>query len=79
MGRFFYNLGQAGGTDVLKDSFNAITDAINEVNAMLSSGEMQSYLGAIGVSFGGLAQDAANGLDAIEQMIQQWSNNSQSR
>ena len=43
---------------------------------MLSNGEMQSYLGAIG-GFGGLAQDAANGLDAIEQMIANWSNNSQ--
>ena len=74
---FFYNLGQAGGTDVLKDAFVAVGDAINEVNSMLSSGEMESYIDAIGISFSGLAEDAANGLGAIEAMIQQWSNDNQ--
>ena len=66
---FFYNLGQAGATDVLKDAFNAITDAINEVNSMLSSGEMESYIDAIGISFSGLAEDVAQTTAIIEQWV----------
>ena len=57
MGRIFYNLGQAGDRRT-KDAFLPY-DTINEVNSMLSSGEMESYIDAIGISFSGLAEDVA--------------------
>lgn len=74
---FFYQLGQAGATDVLKDTFVLLGDAISEVNAMLSSGEMQGYVEAIGISFEGLVSDVDNAMDAINTIIASWSDENQ--
>lgn len=74
---FFYQLGQAGGTDILKDAFVAVGDALNEVNAMLSSGEMQGYIEAIGISFGGWVDDVQVATDKISQIMEQWSGDNQ--
>ena len=74
---FFYNLGQAGGTDVLKDSFLAVGDALNEVNAMLSSGEMQGYIEAIGISFSGWTDSVQSATEVMTQIIEQWSGDNQ--
>jgi len=74
---FFYNLGQAGGTDVLKDSFLAVGRALDEVNAMLSSGEMQGYIEAIGISFSGWTDDVRGATVAISEIIEQWSGDNQ--
>ena len=70
---FFYQLGQAGGTDILKDAFVAVGDALNEVNSMLSSGELQGYIEAIGISFSGWTDDVRGATVAISEIIAQWS------
>jgi hypothetical protein len=69
---FFYQLGQAGGTDVLKDAFTAVGDALNEVNAMLSSGEMQGYIEAIGLSFQQWTDDIKIFTEGTSIFIEQW-------
>ena len=69
---FFYELGQAGGTDVLKDAFVAVGDALNEVNAMLSSGEMQGYIEAIGLSFQQWTDDIKIFTEGTSIFIEQW-------
>ena len=69
---FFYNLGQAGGTDVLKDSFIAVGRALDEVNAMLSSGEMQGYIEAIGLSFQQWTDDIKVFTEGTRIFIKQW-------
>ena len=69
---FFYQLGQSGATDVLKDSFNAVGDALNEVNAMLSSGEMQGYIEAIGLSFQQWTDDIKVFTEGTRIFIEQW-------
>jgi hypothetical protein len=74
---FFYQLGQAGATDALKDSFNAVGDALNEVNAMLSSGEMQGYIEAIGISFSGWTDSVQSATEAMTQIMEQWSGDNQ--
>lgn len=74
---FFYNLGQSGATDVLKDSFNAVGEALNEVNAMLSSGEMQGYIEAIGISFSGWTDSVQSATEVMTQIIEQWSGDNQ--
>jgi len=74
---FFYQVGQAGGTDVLKDAFTAVGDALNEVNAMLSSGEMQGYIEAIGISFSGWTDSVQSATEAMTQIMEQWSGDNQ--
>jgi hypothetical protein len=74
---FFYQLGQSGATDVLKDAFTAVGDALNEVNAMLSSGEMQGYIEAIGISFSGWTDDVQAATEAMTQIMEQWSGDNQ--
>ena len=74
---FFYQIGQSGATDVLKDSFNAVGDALNEVNAMLSSGEMQGYIEAIGISFSGWTDSVQSATEVMTQIIEQWSGDNQ--
>lgn len=74
---FFYQVGQAGGTDVLKDAFVAVGDAITEVNTMLSSGEMQGYIEAIGISFSGWTDDVQAATEAMTQIIEQWGGDNQ--
>lgn len=74
---FFYQLGQAGATDVLKDSFTAVGDALNEVNSMLSSGEMQGYIEAIGISFSGWTDSVQSATEAMTQIIEQWRDDNQ--
>jgi hypothetical protein len=74
---FFYQLGQAGATDVLKDAFTAVGEALNEVNAMLSSGEMQGYIEAIGISFSGWTDDIQSATEAMTQIMEQWSGDNQ--
>ena len=69
---FFYNLGQAGGTDVLRDSFLAVGRALDEVNAMLSSGEMQGYIEAIGLSFQQWTDDIKVFTEGTRIFIKQW-------
>jgi len=73
----FYNLGQAGATDVLKDSFTAVGDALNEVNSMLSSGEMQGYIEAIGISFSGWTDSVESATEAMTQIMEQWGGDNQ--
>lgn len=74
---FFYQLGQAGGTDILKDAFVAVGDALNEVNSMLSSGEMQGYIEAIGISFSGWTDSVQSATEVMTQIIEQWSGDNQ--
>lgn len=74
---FFYQLGQSGATDVLKDAFVAVGDALNEVNAMLSSGEMQGYIEAIGISFSGWTDSVQSATEVMTQIIEQWSGDNQ--
>ena len=74
---FFHQLGQSGATDVLKDSFNAVGDALNEVNSMLSSGEMQGYIEAIGISFSGWTDSVQSATEAMTQIMEQWSGDNQ--
>ena len=74
---FFYQLGQAGATDVLKDAFTAVGDALNEVNSMLSSGEMQGYIEAIGISFSGWTDSVESATEAMTQIMEQWSGDNQ--
>ena len=74
---FFYNLGQAGATDVLKEAFTAVGDALNEVNAMLSSGEMQGYIEAIGISFSGWTDSVESATEVMTQIIEQWRDDNQ--
>lgn len=69
---FFYNLGQAGATDVLKDSFLAVGSALDEVNSMLSSGEMQGYIEAIGLSFQQWTDDIKIFTEGTSIFITQW-------
>jgi len=69
---FFYQLGQSCATDVLKDAFTAVGDALNEVNAMLSSGEMQGYIEAIGISFQQWTDDIKIFTEGTSIFIEQW-------
>jgi hypothetical protein len=64
-------------TDVLKDAFVAVGDAITEVNTMLSSGEMQGYIEAIGISFSGWTDDVQAATEAMTQIIEQWGGDNQ--
>jgi hypothetical protein len=68
----FFQIGQAGATDVLKDAFVAVGDALNEVNAMLSSGEMQGYIEAIGISFQQWTDDIKIFTEGTSIFIEQW-------
>ena len=74
---FFYQIGQSGATDVLKDAFVAVGDALNEVNAMLSSGEMQGYIEAIGMSFQQWTDDVRTFTEDTTILLEQWSNDNQ--
>ena len=74
---FFRQLGDSGATDVLKDTFIAVGDAINEVNSMLASGELQGYIEAVGISFGGIVEDVDNAMDAISGIIDTFSSDNQ--
>lgn len=74
---FFRQLGDSGATDVLKDTFIAVGDAINEVNSMLASGELQGYIEAVGISFSGITEDVANAIDVISNIISAWTSDNQ--
>lgn len=71
---FFYQLGEAGATDVLQDAFEGASASLAELNAMLASGELQGYIEAVGIAFDGWTTDVRNAIDEIQIIISEWGN-----
>lgn len=56
--RLYLSISEQGVGSVIEDGVRLATDALEELNAMLASGEMQQYLLAIGSAWGDLGDDA---------------------
>jgi len=69
----FFQIGQAGATDVLKDSFNALGGAISEVSAMIASGEFRGNIEAIGILFQQWTDDIRTFVEGTGVLLGQWS------
>lgn len=55
--QLFLKTSQSGVGDVIEDAVRTATSAIEELTAMIASGEIEGYLDAIGGKFGGWSQD----------------------
>lgn len=74
----FFQIGEAGATDVLQDAFVGASAALAELNAMLASGELQGYIEAVGIAFDGWTTDVRNAIDEIQLIISEWGNENES-
>ena len=74
----FFQIGEAGATDVLQDAFEGASASLAELNAMLASGELQGYIEAVGIAFDGWTTDVRNAIDEIQRIISEWGNENES-
>lgn len=74
----FFQIGEAGATDVLQDAFEGASASLAELNAMLASGELQGYIEAVGIAFDGWTTDVRNAIDEIQLIISEWGNENES-
>jgi hypothetical protein len=63
--QLFLNVNQAGLGELMRESVMLAVGALDELNAMVASGELEGYLDAIGMKFDGFAQDAAESIEFL--------------
>lgn len=66
--KVFDNINQAGAGDIIKDAVRLGVDALQELNAMLASGQLEGYLDAIGSKFSGFGDDVADTMSFISDL-----------
>jgi len=67
--QLFLTVSQQGAGSVIEDGVRAATAAIEELNAMLASGEMQQYLLAIGSAWMDLGSDAREAMATTADFV----------
>lgn len=65
----FRNISQSGVGEVIEDAVRLATAALEELNAMLASGELEGYLDAIGVQFSGFGRDVEQSMTILTKFI----------
>lgn len=68
--KLFLNISEQGVGDVIEDSVRLGIEALEELNAMLASGELTAYLDAIAGKFDGWGEDIAATMDIVGQLAQ---------
>lgn len=67
--RTWRNISDQGVGDVIETSVRTATEALVELNHMLSSGQLQANIGAIAGKFDGVGRDVATTLDIVTKLI----------
>jgi hypothetical protein len=70
--KLFLNIGQTGVGSIISDAVKLATAALEELNAMLASGELVGYLSAIGSKFSAFGKDA---MEVVRSLKEIWTNN----
>lgn len=70
----FLSISQAGAGDLLADGVRSASEALQELTAMIQSGELLARLEAFSMKFGGLAEDAQRSFEIISSMMEEFSN-----
>lgn len=70
--KLWLNISQQGIGDLIEDTARIAIDILEELNAMLASGEMAGYLDALGNKFKGFGEDIATTLDIITSLWNDW-------
>lgn len=68
--KLFLNVKNAGVGDAIEESVRLAIDVLTELNDMLSSGELNGYLKAIGNQFQGWADDIVRTVDDVTRFIE---------
>lgn len=66
----FFNIGQAGATNLMIEGIQDVTSVLSELNSMISSGELEGYIEAVGLSFQGWGSDVKAVVDDVNQVIE---------
>lgn len=61
-------ISQQGIGDLITDAVNLASDALEELTAMISSGELEGYLDAIGAAWGGWGRDIQATIDIVTKL-----------
>lgn len=69
--KLFLNISEQGAGDAIESAVRVGVDALAELNAMLASGELQAYIGAIADKFDWLAEDIDAAFSFVEDIIHQ--------
>lgn len=64
-----YNVSNLGVGDVIADAVRGAISILDELNAMLESGEMEGYLDAIGTAWEGWGKDIRTTIDVLMQWM----------
>lgn len=70
--KLWLNISEQGIGELIEDSVRMAIDVIAELNAMLSSGEMEAYLDALAGKFDGFGKDIATTLDILTGLWNDW-------
>lgn len=65
--KLFLNISQQGVGEIIEDSVRLAIDILAELNAMLASGELEGYLGAIAGKFDGWGKDVQETIRILTQ------------
>lgn len=68
--KFWLNISQSGSGDVIEDIVRGAIGSLEEMNAMLASGQAEAYLDAILFKFSSLADGAVNAIESITWVIE---------
>lgn len=68
--KLFLNISNQGAGDMIASSVRTATDALEELNSMLASGQMGAYLDAIGARFKPFSDIAVSAFDAITSTVE---------
>lgn len=66
--KVFDNINQAGAGDIMKDIVRTGVEALEELNAMLASGQLEGYIDAIAGKFSGFGSDVADTMSFISDL-----------
>ena len=69
--KLFLNISNQDIGDTIEESVRLGIDALEELNAMLESGEMTAYLDAIGGKFDGWGEDIVATMDIVGQFVRE--------
>lgn len=61
-------MSQQGIGDLITDAVNMASSALEELTAMIASGEMEGYLDAIGAAWGGWGRDVMDTIDILTKL-----------
>lgn len=67
--QLFLNISKQGAGDLITDSVRIAISAIDELNAMLASGQLQGYFKAYASGFSGFSQDIQNAIAMFEDEL----------